>query len=133
MKCQRNLKVAAHRRTCDFPVEGASQSKGTGRRVKVALHRMTLTKCAKGKDRDRRRCAETKYCPRTLSAHKTKTWDTMTCQGDLDKIRMSRTEGGGLVLRKGHGPDAHDSDRCTPRLEETIRLPGYMFRETLAL
>ena len=50
MKWQRNLKVAAHRRTCDFPVEGPSHSKVTGRRVKVALHQMTLTKCAKGKD-----------------------------------------------------------------------------------
>ena len=51
----------------------------------------------------------------------------------MDKIRMSRTEGGGLVLRKGNGPDAHDFDRRTPRLEETIGLPGYMFRETVAL
>ena len=75
MKWQRNLKVAAHRRTCDFPVEGASHSKVTGRRVKVALHQMTLTKCAKG---DRRQYAETKYCPRTLSAHKAMSWDTMT-------------------------------------------------------
>ena len=46
----------------------ASHSKVTGRRVKGVLHRMILTKCAKDEDRDRRRCAETEYCPRTLSA-----------------------------------------------------------------
>ena len=79
-----------------------SHTGATSCRVEVTLHWMNLTKCAKDTDRDRRQCAETKCCSRTLGAHKTK-----TRQGDLDKIRMSRT---GLVLRKGNGPDAHDFD-----------------------
>ena len=48
LRWPRNLKVAAHRRTCDFPVEGANDTWAS--HSKVALHRMTLTKCAKDKD-----------------------------------------------------------------------------------